>query len=159
MKKNKVLMIALLIIVLVLIVFTIYVVANDSNKGQMKKTSTSSVSSDLIKLGDKMFITTLNDIYTNTEDYEGKKIIVEGFPLTDSDYTFVSRYGPGCCSSDVYAFLEYVYPEKLDLADEKDWIRVEGTLKQGYENNQAYVYIEATKVEKLNTRGKDTVID
>jgi len=45
-------------------------------------------------IGDDYFITQLNDIYYNVDDYIGKTIEIEGFPLSDPSYKFVGRYGP-----------------------------------------------------------------
>lgn len=63
----------------------------------------------------------------------------------------------GCCSGDGYAYLEYEYPEKLELEDEKDWIKVTGTIEQGFDGQTKYVYIKAANIEKLETRGVDKV--
>lgn len=63
----------------------------------------------------------------------------------------------GCCAGDGYAFMEYEYPEKLDLVDEEDWIRVTGTIEKGFDAGGEYIYIKATSVEKLETRGVDRV--
>lgn len=111
---------------------------------------------DTIIIGDEYFISQLNDIYYNPKDYTGKTIVIEGFPLSALEYTFVGRYGPGCCSDDGYAYMEYEFDEKMDLVDERDWIRVMGEIKVGNDGEMDYVYIEATSVEKLEVRGKDT---
>lgn len=56
--------------------------------------NTSSNNSNVdITVGDNYFVTQINDIYLNFEEYEGKTIEIEGFPL-DNGYTFVGRYGP-----------------------------------------------------------------
>lgn len=105
-----------------------------------------------------MYITQLNDIYLNSSKYLGKTIQIEGFPMSSSELKFVGRYGPGCCVNDEYACMEYQYSENIELVDEEDWIRVKGTIEQGEEDDGTeYIYIKATSVEKLETRGQDTV--
>ena len=63
----------------------------------------------------------------------------------------------GCCVGDGYAYIEYKYDEELELTDEKDWIKVTGTLRKGNDGITDYIYIDATSIEKLDIRGKDTV--
>lgn len=83
-----------------------------------------------IVIKDKYFITQINDIYYNFDKYEGKTIQIDGFPLTHENYTFIARYGPGCCVGDGYGILEYQYNKEIKLTDVKDWIRVIGILKK-----------------------------
>jgi len=63
----------------------------------------------------------------------------------------------GCCSSDGYAYMEYKYDKDIELIDEEDWIKVVGTLRMEKVDNMEYVYIDATSVEKMKVRGKDSV--
>lgn len=41
---------------------------------------------------DNQFITQINDIYYNFDEYKGKTIQIEGFPMTNGQYVFVGRY-------------------------------------------------------------------
>lgn len=66
-----------------------------------------------IVIGDKYFITTINDIYLNLDEYREITVTFEGnlergtFDDPDFDqkkeFPFVYRYGPGCCFNDVLA--------------------------------------------------------
>lgn len=157
-----------LIIVLILLVGGIVTVivlssdnkkdnVNDNNNNNNEDINSASNKVDLV-MGDKYFITQLNEIYLNTEDYLGKVIEIEGFPLSNGQYNFVARYGPGCCSNDAIAYLEYEYDTYLELIDEKDWIKIVGEICKGKdENGSEYIYIDASSVEKKDTRGVDTV--
>lgn len=159
MKKYK--KIILIVLLILIIGGVISVIAISSSKGkeqqQTKKPANSETKIDIV-MQDTQFITQINDIYYNFDEYKGKTIQIEGFPMTNGQYVFVGRYGPGCCSGDGYAFMEYEYPEKLDLEDEKDWIRVIGTIEKGFDEGGEYIYIKATSVEKLETRGVDRVM-
>lgn len=157
MKTKKIVLIILLIAILAGIT-AIIITTNKKSKGvvseQEKKVT--QATTDII-MQDNQYITQINDIWLNTDEYLGKTIEIEGFPMTNGTYTFVGRYGPGCCSGDGYAYMEYEYNEKLDLIDEQDWIKVIGIIRQGQDEYGPYVYIEATSVEKLATRGVDRV--
>lgn len=111
--------------------------------------------------------TTINDIYLNPEDYTGMTIEMEGmYLLSDPSlpYTFVGRYStsnlcPNCPAG--YSVLEYQLKGKIDakLSNEKDWIKVIGTLKSDYDEEieQQYYYISVDSLEIMNERGNDTV--
>lgn len=157
--------VALLIVVVNLVNKSTLISSNDNNVTTNRVTTTSNKtakntdnsSKDKLILEDNYFITQLNDIYYNIEDYIGRKIEIQGFPMSYQGYKFVGRYGPGCCTGDVYAYIEYEYNEDLSLTDEKDWLKVIGTIQQGNDGTSDYLYIRATSVEKMIQRGKDTV--
>lgn len=156
----------ILIIILILLVggiVTVLVLSSDNKNDNInnnnKDAVTDSVSNKIdIVIGDKYYITQLNEIYLNTEDYLGKVIEIEGFPLSNGQYNFIGRYGPGCCSNDAIAYLEYEYDQDLELIDEKDWIKIIGEICKGKDaDGTEYIYINASSVEKKDTRGLDTV--
>lgn len=69
---------------------------------------TSKVNSDkdTIVIGEKLFLTQINDIYNNFQRYDGKTVVVEGMlgNYTEWDKSLqnavVFRNGPGCCGND-----------------------------------------------------------
>lgn len=154
----KIKKIILIIVLLAVVAGIVVVVAVSGNKEEVDTNvpEEQTAKADIV-MQDKYFITQINDIYINYEQYLGKTIEVEGFPMSYQKYKFVGRYGPGCCVSDGYAYLEYEYSEELELVDEKDWIKVKGTIEKGFDGTQTYIYIKATSVEKMDTRGNDTV--
>lgn len=158
---KKVILIIILLVVIGAIAFVIYNSSKVSEKEASDSNSTAEQKSeeDVLVIGEKMYITQINDIYLNPQKYYGKTVEIEGFPMKDPDagYTFVGRYGPGCCVSDGYASMEYQYSEPMDLVEIEDWIRVKGTIKRGFDGGTTYTYIEATSVEKLLDRGNDTL--
>ena len=149
------------ILVVLLVVGLIYVINKGNITADKAKKEISAQPKDTdadIVMKDDYFIEQLNDIYYNTDEYLGKTIKIEGFPMVSKEYKFVARFGPGCCVGDGYAYIEYTYDKELELVDEEDWIRVIGVLKKGKMGVAEYVYIEATSVEKLEERGNDTVL-
>ena len=118
-----------------------------------------------IVVGDKYFDTTITDMFKNYDNYKDKKIEIEGIFFINETYTFVGRYSksnlcPYCPEG--YSYLEYQLDGKLDyeFTDEKEWIKVIGTLQKANDetsNYQDYFYIKATNVEIMNKRGQETV--
>lgn len=104
-----------------------------------------------------MYIEKVYDILKNPNNYKNKIIEIEGFSMSSESYKFIGRYGPGCCTTDGYIYIEYEHDEAMELVDEQDWIKITGTVKLGMDGSTPYVYIDATSVEKMNERGKDTV--
>ncbi|MEA5144086.1 MAG: hypothetical protein VB023_11025 [Oscillibacter sp.] len=119
-----------------------------------------------ITVGDKLYMTQINDWYTNFSDYDGKSVVIEGYYMVFNDkYTFVGRKGPVCpyCTGG-YVNFEFKSDQNLSaLVSESSWIRVTGILRQGtmYPGNgqpgQPFYYIEAIQVEKRPEVGIDTI--
>ena len=116
-------------------------------------------------LKDYYFDTTVNDMFYNHDDYEGKIIEVTGMYLTSGDYTFVGRYStnslcPTCPAG--YSVVEFQLQGEIDreLKEEEDWIKVVGTLEVGNDvtsNYMDYTYLKVISLEIMNERGQDTV--
>lgn len=122
------------------------------------------VSSDVV-VGDNYFDTTINDMYLNYNNYKDKKIEIEGIYFINDPYTFVGRYSesnlcPNCPTG--YSFIEYQLDGKLDyeFTDEKEWIKVIGTLQKANDetsNYEDYFYLKVISLEIMNKRGLETV--
>ena len=135
-----------------------YDIAADRKKFKAEKTD--------ITVGDKLYMTQINDWYINFPDYEGKSVVIEGYYMIFNDkYTFVGRKGPVCpyCTGG-YVNFEFQSDQDLSaLVSESSWIRVTGILRQGTaypggeKPGQPFCYIEAMKVEKLPQVGIDTI--
>lgn len=162
MNKNikKILFILLFVLIICIIILGIYFTNNKFKSENEIKTKELEEQEKIVTFKDDYFMTQINEIYYNPDDYVGKKIEIEGFPMESPDgYKFVGRYGPGCCGNDGYVYLEYVYnKENIPLVVEKDWIKVKGTIKKIVDQTGTVIYIEATSVEKLSTRGVDRVV-
>lgn len=113
MKVKKIIMIILLIVIIsLIIIFAISL--NSKTPEQIQNNTTNTIKTrvntdnidakntvtkqlnneETIVLSDKYFITQINEIYYNIEDYKGRKIEIEGFQMSAEKYTFVGRYGP-----------------------------------------------------------------
>ena len=119
-------------------------------------------------VGDKLYMTQINDWYVNFSDYDGKSVVIEGYYMIfDDKYTFVGRKGPTCpyCTGG-YVNFEFKSDEDLSgLISESSWVRVTGILRQGTmypgsgQPSEPFYYIEAMSVEKLPEVGLDTITD
>ena len=125
------------------------------------------------------YVTLINDVYNNPENYLGKTVQIDGmFTVEDNTaqggkkYYYVYRQGPGCCGNDGSmcgfefstkdgSYPSYV-PQNGDDNGAHPWIKVVGTLEQYYEESNGqktgpyYTLSNATCVE-MSTRGVEVV--
>ncbi|MCH4158377.1 MAG: hypothetical protein LKF34_07290 [Acidaminococcaceae bacterium] len=119
-----------------------------------------------IKVGDKLYMTQINDWFKNFEDYAGKTVAIEGYYLHfNNKYTFVGRKGPTCPYC-VGGYVDFEFKGDQDMSHwetGKTWIRVVGILRAGRYLNKAgkplqpFYYIEALQVTKLPQAGLGTI--
>ncbi|MGN1281440.1 MAG: hypothetical protein ACI4UM_06005 [Succinivibrio sp.] len=106
---------------------------------------------------DKLFITTLNDIYTNLEElYRDTTVTFSGEldyghfdspGLEDEEFPFVYRLGPGCCYNDAYAgmYLEY----EGELPEKGAWLEVTGTPFYFEHDGFSELFLRVSKLKVL----------
>lgn len=116
---------------------------------------------DLV-IGTNYFVTTINDILLNFNDYKGKTVEIEGMYLTNLPYMFVGRRAENILCADCppgYSYFEFelIDNEDLKLKEEDDWIKVIGTLEAGNDSNTDYYYIKVQSIEIMKERGQETV--
>lgn len=114
-----------------------------------------------ITVGDNLYMTQINDWFTNFKEYNGKTVEIEGYYLNFDPYSFVGRHGPTCpyCTG---GFVDFEFLTDQDITtykDSKTWIKVEGILRKGYDTDVAgdFYYIEATSIKVQDKTGKGTV--
>lgn len=115
-----------------------------------------------LDITEKMYVTYINEIYTNPDAYLGKKLRIEGMftseyiEATDMAYRYVYRSGPGCCGSDG-SMCGFEFTTDGSYPNENDWIEVTGTLEQYEENGYMYLNIKADSVNVKEERGAEVV--
>ena len=117
---------------------------------------------DVIEINEKLFISQINDVYLNTEDYLGKTIKLEGifkkeqYNEEEGPYYFVIRYGPGCCGSDGNVGFEVKWDNNKTqpYPAVESWVAAEGLLMI---DNDTYLYLDLILLTELNKRGRETV--
>ena len=117
------------------------------------------------KVKDEYFDTTINDLWLNSEEYQGETIEIEGMYLLNGSYTFVGRYStssvcPNCPAG--YSVMEFQLDGSIDkiLKNEDDWIKVVGTLEKGKDEGSygmEYLYLKVVSIEIMNEAGNKTV--
>ena len=177
MSKKKLLYISLLIILFVII--GIFVSKLGIKKLEKDNDSTSSKAfndvedpivpeeviadmDNVIDIKEKMFIQQLNDIYINSNQYNGKTVRLEGFMYHYEDsnktYYYVMRNAPGCCGDDGSAGLEIAWNN--EYPSDNEWVEATGVIKlvnaNGYSGKVPVLYL--TNLDVKQERGADFVI-
>ena len=121
---------------------------------------------DTVEIGEKMFISQVNDVYLNADDYLGKTIKLEGIFKQEQgyekSYCFVLRYGPGCCGADGNVGFEVAWAngKAQSYPTIDSWVEATGVLKT-YEEEDGYapyLYLDLSSLNVLSKRGAETVI-
>lgn len=115
---------------------------------------------DVVEIKEKLFLTQINDIYYNFEDYQDKTILVEGMftqlvNLKGDRKPAIYRLGPGCCGNDGWGgfLLKYDGPYPND----NDWIRVIGKVELVEKERFKDLYIQVESIEVTEERGAEYV--
>jgi len=128
------------------------------------KKGSSASEKGVIEIKEKMFISQVNDVYLNPEDYLGKTIKLEGlFKMEqgyDKSYCFVLRYGPGCCGYDGNVGFEVAWDNEKEkpYPGEDSWVEATGELKTYEEDFMEYLYLDLVSLNILDKRGQETVM-
>jgi uncharacterized membrane protein YcgQ (UPF0703/DUF1980 family) len=120
----------------------------------------------VVEIKEKMFIAQINDVYLNSEDYLGKTIKLEGIFMQDEGYdktySFVIRYGPGCCGTDGNAGFEVAWAkdQSKPYPAVDSWVEAIGVLKTYEEEDgyMPYLYLDLSSLNVLNKRGAEFVL-
>ena len=119
---------------------------------------------NIIEIREVMFMTQVNDIYLNANDFLGRTIKLEGIFTEDTwdnvYYCFVIRNAPGgCCGNDGRVGFEVKWPEDRSGANPENnsWVEATGVLKSYEENANRLLYLELTSLNVLNRRGEEFV--
>ena len=119
-----------------------------------------------IVIHDKLFIATLNDIYTNIDDYGDILVTFEGNLVRGSfddpdfagtEYPFVYRLGPGCCYNDLYAGMYLEYDGNIPPDD--TWVKVSGKPFYFEHNGFTELFLKVESLEIMEKKGSLEVKD
>jgi uncharacterized membrane protein YcgQ (UPF0703/DUF1980 family) len=140
--------------------------AKEESPAPVKKESPAS-KKEVIEIKEKMFISQVNDVYLNPEDYLGKTIKLQGlFKMEqgyNKSYCFVLRYGPGCCGFDGNVGFEVLWnkdnDKKKPYPGEDSWVEATGELKTYEEDgDNEFLYLDLVSLNVLDKRGSETVL-
>lgn len=120
-----------------------------------------------ITVGDRFYMTQINDWYVNFRDYADKTVEIEGYYLNMGEkYTFVGRNGPTCpyCTG---GYVDFEFQTDQDLSGfipQETWITVTGILREGKAKlssgrEKSFYYIEAMNVAAAEHAGVNPISD
>jgi len=116
---------------------------------------------DIIEVSDKMFLTQVNNIYINREDYIGKTIRYEGIfkvqsPSDNQPPSFYAlRYGPGCCGDDGNIGFEVLWDG--ETIEDDAWVEIVGKLQLIGSGATERLIVNASSLTVLPVRGEEFV--
>ena len=114
-----------------------------------------------VEIGERMFMTQIDDIYINIDDYLGKIIKYEGIfgmhedPSTGKTYRYVFRYAPGCCGNDAMSGFEVGWDGNYPSVN--DWVEAVGKLGLYEEDGEKHLRINLSSLAVLPNRGAEIV--
>lgn len=149
--------------------------ACSAKKGGEATTAANTALKPDIVFQESTYVTLINDVYNNPDNYLGKVIQIDGM-FTYEDYTkdggkvyyYVYRQGPGCCGNDgsmcgfEFTSADGTYPDYEanpgDPSSAHPWIKVTGTLSSYMEGDTGpYYTLKDATYELMSTRGKEVV--
>jgi len=120
----------------------------------------------VVEIREKMYAAQVSDVYTNSADYIGKTLKLEGIFMIGQPYPeaepfcTVVRYAPGgCCGNDGMSGFQVKWV--MDFADKypdnNSWVEATGVLKT-YENGPySFLYMDLINLNVLEERGAEFV--
>jgi len=123
------------------------------------------VNGEVVEITEALFVSQLNDVYLNLDDYVGKTIKFEGmfmqytWEIMGMTYYVVYRDSPGCCGNDGQAGFEVIWPEGSNKGypNDNDWCEVVGRLETYEENGFTYPRIVLDTLTVKQERGAEFV--
>lgn len=115
-----------------------------------------------VDITEKMYVTYINEIYLNAEDYMDQTIRIQGMFQAYKDdtngqtYYYVYRTGPGCCGNDG-SMCGFEFTWNGEIPKDNDWIEVVGSLGSYDEDGWTYLTLDAKSVTVMDERGAETV--
>jgi uncharacterized membrane protein YcgQ (UPF0703/DUF1980 family) len=117
---------------------------------------------EILEIKETLFLTQVNDIYINPDDYWDKLIKFEGILQSVADesddglrHYFVIRYGPGCCGFDGLVGFEVI--GSANYPADNTWVEAIGALETAVHEGEEYLRIRLSSLNALNRRGAEVV--
>ena len=163
---------------LVLVMLLSFAACGNKEKSAENDTTTTAAAAALtpdVVIKEASYVTYINDIYNNPDNYIGKVIQIDGMYTYEDfidqgggKYYYVYRQGPGCCGNDgsmcglEFSSADGTYPDYIPQSGDDNaahpWIMVTGTLRQYYEGETGpYYTLDNASYEIMTTRGAEVV--
>ena len=118
------------------------------DRARKDKETTAETLNNVFSIREQTFVATVDSIYRDTDYYQKEYDYIKyvGFVLNQADpqdkdvsYTWVCRYGPGCCGSGTTPGFLVVYDG--EMPKEKTWVEVTGKIKTAAKGDPIYDYL------------------
>ncbi|MFE4046694.1 MULTISPECIES: TIGR03943 family putative permease subunit [Priestia] len=107
-----------------------------------------------ISINDTDYISVINTIEDNTDQFVGKKIEVSGFVYHEKGFKnnqfVVARFGISCCAADasVYGLLSTL--ENALTLKKDTWVHIKGIIQKTTYNGENVPYIQVQQIESID---------
>ncbi|MFV5313620.1 TIGR03943 family putative permease subunit [Priestia megaterium] len=107
-----------------------------------------------ISINDTAYIPVMSIIESNTEQFIGKKIEVNGFVYREKGFKdsqfVVARFGISCCAADasVYGLLSTL--ENASALKKDTWVHIKGIIQKTTYNGENVPYIQVQQIESID---------
>lgn len=112
---------------------------------------TGSIDGEVLEVDEKNYLYVLEELNSNTEDYIGREIKIDGFVFRDKDFKqnqfVVARLFVTCCAADAQVLGLMV--EGNFNAGDNQWVRVEGVIGEGMYKGEKIPTIKAKTIKTI----------
>jgi uncharacterized membrane protein YcgQ (UPF0703/DUF1980 family) len=125
-------------------------------------TRTETEENSIVEIRERMFMTQIQDIYLNADDFLGRTIKLEGIFIgmiwEGDNYNYVIRgYSDGCCGGNVGFEVMWPQDRPQPYPENNSWVEAKGVLKLFQGDSSRDLYLELISLNVLDTRGAETV--
>jgi len=115
---------------------------------------------DILEIGERFFVTQIEQIFIDTETYLGRTIRYEGMFFSShwegEDFHYVIRHTFGCCGDDGMIGFE-VMLNGIEPFPDDTWVEVTGVLEEYNLDWRTILVINAISVTEMPERGLEFV--
>jgi uncharacterized membrane protein YcgQ (UPF0703/DUF1980 family) len=116
----------------------------------------------VIEIRERMFMTQIQDIYLNANDFMGRTIQLEGvftgLTWDGASYYYVVRsYSDGCCGGNVGFEVMWPHGRLEPFPENNSWVEAKGVLKLFQGDSSRSLYLELISLNVMETRGAEFV--
>lgn len=111
------------------------------------------IEDNIIKVSPRNFVSSLNEIYNNTDEYNGDEIELSGFVYKDKTLKgnefIIGRYMMVCCAADMQVVgFTCDNNNNLQSFENNTWIIIKGKIKKSTSGSDSSPIVELEKIEK-----------
>ena len=117
-------------------------------------------SDNVVEIGERFFLATMNDIHLNSNQYLGRTIQYEGMFWNiywEQEYFhFAGRYVFDCCGNDGVIGFE-LYLGNIEPLPDNAWVKVTGVLEEFQHDGYTFLRLSVISLVEMDERGAEFV--